>query len=66
MDWVRRKARDTQVMFAVRYEDGRSAYIRVPPKRLENGDRVVAEIARDRQEQGEIPGGTIVGIKRVR
>jgi hypothetical protein len=54
------------VMFAVRYEDGRSAYIRVPPKRLENGDRVVAEIARDRQEQGEIPGGTIVGIKRVR
>jgi hypothetical protein len=27
--------RDTHVMFAVNYVDGRSAYIRVPPKTVE-------------------------------
>jgi hypothetical protein len=53
-------------MFAVHYEDGRTAYITVSPRRLENGDSGAHEVARERQEKGEIPDGVIVSLKRVR
>jgi hypothetical protein len=53
-------------MFAVHYQDGRSAYITVSPKLLEGGDHLVLSIARDRQQKGEIPEGTIKTVKRVR
>ncbi len=66
MVWVNRRKRDANIMFAVHYEDGRTAYITVSPRQLEPGDHVVPEIARERQEQGEIPGGGIKGVKRVR
>ena len=61
-----RRKRDFNTMFAINYEDGRTAYITVRPKLLEHGDHVVSAIARERQDKGEIPDGTIKGAKRVR
>src|SRR3954469_10595684 len=46
---------DPQVLFAVRYEDGRTAYIRVDPETAWHGNLVVMDVARERQEAGEIP-----------
>jgi len=58
--------RDTKVMFAVHYEDGRSAYIRVSPEAARYGHLVVMSIAREQQKAGEIPDGAIVSVKQVR
>jgi hypothetical protein len=66
MDWGNRRKRDTNIMFAVNYEDGRSAYITISPKALEQGDHVVNAVARERQARGEIPAGDIKAVKRVR
>ena len=57
---------DTKVMFAVRYEDGRSAYIRVSPEAARYGPMVVMSIAREQQKAGDIPDGTIVSVQQVR
>ena len=54
-----------KVMFAVLYEDGRTAYIRVDPETARHGNMIVLDIARERQEAGELPGGTIVSVKQV-
>src|SRR5215217_5392043 len=62
----RPRTRDTKAMFAVTYGDGRSAYIRVDPETARHGNLVVMDIARERQEAGEIPDGTIVSVKQVR
>jgi hypothetical protein len=43
------RTQDTQVMFAVRYSDGRSAYIRVAPKLAEDGSAPVLDAAKARQ-----------------
>jgi hypothetical protein len=64
--WDQKRKRDYHVMFAVAYEDGRTAYITVAPNLLLQGDHVVPTIARERQEKGEIPDGEIKGVKRVR
>jgi hypothetical protein len=61
-----RLIRDTHVMFAVNFADGRSAYIRVPPRTVEFGSGGVLELARKAQGRGEIPDGAIAGVKRVR
>jgi len=53
-------------MFAVRYNDGRTAYIRVDPETARHGNMVVLDIARERQEAGEIPEGTITSVRQVR
>ena len=58
--------RDTKIMFAVRYDDGQSAYIRVTPEAARYGHLVVLSIAREQQKAGEIPGGMIVSVKQVR
>ena len=55
---------DTKVMFAVRYEDGRSAYIRVSPEAARYGPMVVMSIAREQQKAGEIPDGVIASVKQ--
>lgn len=60
------RTRDTHVMFAVRYNDGRTAYIRVDPETARHGNMVVLDIARERQEAGEIPEGTITSVRQVR
>jgi len=66
MAWEQRRKRDHNIMFAVNYEDGRTAYITVAPKHLEGGEHLVPGIARERQEKGEIPDGLIKGVKRVK
>jgi hypothetical protein len=60
------RKRDSNVLFAVNYVDGRSAYITLSPKKLAAGDHVVPAIARELQEKGEIPPGEIKSVKRVR
>src|SRR3954453_2320940 len=57
---------DPQVLFAVRYEDGRTAYIRVDPETAWHGNLVVMDVAQERQEVGELPEGTITSVKQVR
>ena len=49
------RKRNSNVLFAVNYADGRSAYITLSPKKLESGDHLVPAIARELQEKGEIP-----------
>jgi hypothetical protein len=66
MDWPSRRKRDTNIMFAVNYYDGQTAYITISPKALEPGDHVARTVARERQAKGEIPGGEIASMKRVR
>jgi hypothetical protein len=66
MDWPSRRKRDPNIMFAVNYEDGRTAYITVSPKMLEAGDHVARTVVRERQDKGEIPEGEIASVKRVR
>jgi hypothetical protein len=54
------------VMFAVSYDDGRTAYLVVENHGQSGDDYLVAPIAREQQEQGNLPEGTITGIRRVR
>jgi hypothetical protein len=54
------------VMFAVSYDDGRTAYFVVENHGKASDDHLVGPIARERQAQGVLPPGTIIGIKRVR
>jgi hypothetical protein len=53
-------------MFAVNYDNGRTAYITVSPKQLERGEHVVRELVRERQDSGEIPAGQVASVRRVR
>ena len=66
MAWGEKRTRDHKTMFAVHYEDGRTAYIRLSPKQLELGEHLVPAIAREMQVKGEIPEGKIKTVKRVR
>jgi hypothetical protein len=66
MSWDHRRRRDTNIMLAVNFQDGRTAYITISPKLLEAGDHVARVVARERQEKGEIPQGEIASVKRVR
>lgn len=61
-----RKKRDTNVMFAVNYEDGETSYITINPNQLKHGDQIARTVALERQKKGELPQGTIAAIKRVR
>ena len=66
MNWDNRRKRDANIMFAINFQDGRTAYITVSPKLLEAGDHVARVVARERQDKGEIPEGEIASVKRVR
>jgi hypothetical protein len=57
MAWQVRRARDHNIMFAVHYEDGRTAYFTVSPRKLKNGDHLARDVAIERQKKGEIPEG---------
>ena len=63
MAWQKR---DRNIMFAVNYEDGRTAYITVDPDSIRSGDHLARAVARERQDRGEIPIGEIATVKRVR
>jgi hypothetical protein len=54
------------VMFAVSFDDGRTAYFVIENHGQSNDDYMVGSIARAQQEQGTLPEGTITEIKRVR
>ena len=53
-------------MFAVNYDDGRTAYISVAARVVNAGDLRALHIARERQGRGELPTGSISGVKRIR
>jgi hypothetical protein len=53
-------------MFAVNYDDGRTAYLVLENHGATGQDYRVPTIVRERQLQGELPEGTISSIKRVR
>jgi hypothetical protein len=61
-----RKPPAKSVMFAINYDDGRTAYLVVEQHGKPNEDYLVGPIAKERQEQGVLPEGTITNIKRVR
>ena len=63
---TRPRGKDALVMFAVQYEDGRSAYIRVNAKADEYGTAPVLSIAKAQQETGALPPGVILRVQRVR
>ena len=48
------------------YDDARTAYLWVDNASTADDERVVGSIARLQQEQGTLPPGTIIRIKRVR
>lgn len=62
----RKTAPSRSVMFAVSYEDGRTAYLVVEKHGTRDQDYLIPTIARERQTQGELPEGAISIIKRVR
>ena len=54
------------VMFAVTYEDGRTAYMVVENHGPPTEDYAIGATAREHQKSGQLPDGTITGVKRVR
>ncbi len=54
------------VMFAVNYDDGRTAYMVIENHGKPSEDYLAGSVARERQEAGELPEGTITSVKRVR
>ncbi len=54
------------VVFVVNYDDARTAYMWVNDHAKGGDDRLVSTIARDQQEKGTLPEGTITSIRRVR
>ena len=60
------KARGKSVMFAARYEDGRTGYFVIEGHGTSDEDYLALEVARERQGTGELPAGVIVSAKRVR
>jgi hypothetical protein len=54
------------VMFAVSYDDGRTAYFVIENHGHTSDDYVVGSVARDQQLAGTLPEGTITAIRRVR
>src|SRR6185503_11540171 len=61
-----KRSSDGEVLFSVRYQDGRRASMHVKRATAAHGDNVVLDIAREQQEQGTLPAGTIVSVKRER
>ena len=66
MNTFRKAAPAKSVMFAVTYDDARTAYLWVDNASKADDERIVGSIARLQQEQGTLPPGTITRIKRVR
>jgi hypothetical protein len=62
----RKSAPAKTVMFAVNYDDGRTAYMWIDGTTRLIDDRIMGPIAKEQQDQGLLPAGVITGIKRVR
>jgi len=52
------------VDFIVEYEDGRKARIAIDRHTLKMGDNVAPSIAAERQQNGDLPPGKIIGVRR--
>jgi hypothetical protein len=66
MNTFRKSNPAKSVMFAVNYDDARTAYLWIDNIAKANDDRAVGSIARAQQEQGTLPLGNITSIKRIR
>ena len=68
MNTFRKPTPAKSVMFAVIYDDARTAYLWVDnaSKAKAEDEHLLGSIARLRQEQGSLPPGTIARIRRVR
>ena len=66
MNTFRKATPAKSVMFAVSYDDGRTAYMAIENHGKPSDDSLVGPIAKERQEAGLLPDGTITTIKRVR
>ena len=64
--YFRRSTPQKSVMFAVNFDDGRTAYMVVENHGKPSEDYLAGSIAKERQDRGELPEGTITTIKRVR
>ena len=53
-----------QTWFVVEYEDGRTARIQIDRYTLSRGDYVARFVAMERQQDGDIPEGKIISVKR--
>ena len=62
----RLRVRDTKVLVVATYDNGRTAYFRVLPVDAEGGNASLMPLARAAQQSGELPEGTIAGLRRVR
>jgi len=56
---------DTMVMAAAKYEDGRTAYMRISPHSADRPETLL-QVAQQRQATGEIPDGKVVAVTRVK
>jgi len=54
------------VMFAVNYDNARTAYLWIDDPATAHDARAVSQIARAQQENGSLPEGNITSIRRVR
>ncbi|SCY81874.1 hypothetical protein [Microvirga guangxiensis] len=66
MSMFRKSTPAKSVIFAVNFDDARTAYLWIDDLAKANDNRAVNQIARAQQENGSLPEGTISSIKRVR
>lgn len=66
MTMFRKSTPPKSVMFAVRYDDARTAYLWVDDVATARDSIAVDAIARQQQEQGALPEGKITSVRRVR
>ncbi len=60
------KARGKSVMFAAHFDGGRTGYFVIQGHGTSEEDYLALPVARERQQTGELPEGTIRTVKRVR
>jgi hypothetical protein len=66
MSMFRKNTPAKSVMFAVTYDDARTAYLWIDNPAKVGDNRAVSLIARAQQEKGALPEGNITSVKRVR
>ena len=66
MSMFRKSTPAKSVVFAVNYDDSRTAYLWIDNPAKANYNRAVSLLAQQQQEKGGLPEGTITSIKRVR
>ena len=66
MNTFRKHTFPKSVMFVVSYDDARTAYLWIDHTAGAVDDRAIGSTARAQQEQGVLPEGNIISIKRVR